>query len=125
MRIAITASGDSPNSPVDGRFTAAHYMLIFDTENRLWESVKFSIWSRSHRRSGHIRAGLMREKGVVALISGGVDPRSFRELGKRGIRVYQAPDSSVGEAADMLAAGHLAVLHIPDAVDVTKLVRKA
>lgn len=124
MKIAITASGDKPNSPVDSRFTAARYVLIFDMADGQWEVVQFSLWSRQQKLSGQIRASMLAEKGVGTLISGGVDPVAFRELRKRRIGVYQASDCLVREAAEMLAAGCLPVLQVPDAIDLTKVKRK-
>ncbi|MDT8899975.1 NifB/NifX family molybdenum-iron cluster-binding protein [Anaeroselena agilis] len=124
MRIAITASADSPDSLVDGRFAAARYILIFDMADGRWETVKCSLWSRQQKHSGHIRASILKEKGIGALVSGGIDPISFKELGKRGISIYQAPEASVREAADMLAHDRLLALQVPDAIDVSRLVKK-
>ncbi len=124
MKIAVTASTDNPESPVDGRFTAARYLLVFDTGNGHWVPVKMSIWSRQQKYSGQIRAGMLTERGIEAVISGGIDPISFRELGKRGISIYQAPEAPVREAAEMLADGRLRILQVPDAIDVTKLVKR-
>lgn len=123
MKIAITASGDSPDSPVDGRFVAARYILIFDMANGRWETVKLSLWSRQQKYSGKIRAGLLEEKGIASLISGGVDPVAFKELGKRGIRIYEAPETLVREAVEMFSSGRLPALELPDAIYVTKLVK--
>jgi predicted Fe-Mo cluster-binding NifX family protein len=125
MRIAITANGGSPDSPVDGRFTTARDVIVFDAADAQWETMKFSLWSRQQKYSGQIRASMLKEKGVGALISGGVDPVSFKELAKRDIDIYQAPECLVREAAEMLAAGQLRILQIPDAIDVTRLVKKA
>ncbi len=125
MRIAITASIDSPESPVDGRFTAARYILVFDTGGGSWETIKLSLWSRQQKYSGQIRASMLKEKGIEALISGGIDPISFKELGRRGISIYQAPEALVREAAEMLTHGRLLTLQVPDAIDVTKLVKRS
>ena len=124
MRIAITTSGDSPDSFVDGRFTTARYIIVFDVSIAQWETVKFSLWSRQQKFSGQIRANILKEKGVTALISGGVDPVSFRELAKRNISIYQAPDCLVREAAEMLVRGRLRILQTPDAIDVNRLLKK-
>lgn len=124
MRVAITASSDSPDSSVDGRFTAARYILIFDMADGKWDAIKFSLWSRRQKHSGQIRASILQEKGIEALISGGVDPVSFKELGKRSIRIYQAPETPAREAAEMLARGRLLALQVPDAIDVAKLARR-
>jgi predicted Fe-Mo cluster-binding NifX family protein len=121
MKVAITASGDTPDSPVDGRFSAARYVLIVDMANGQWEAAKFSLWARQHRNRCQIKAAFLAEKGVEALITGGVDPVSFRELTKRGIRIYQASGYLAVEAADMFAAGRFPVLEVPDAIDVTKV----
>lgn len=125
MRIAITASTGSPDSQVDGRFTAARYILIFDMADGRWETVKCSLWSRRQKHSGHIRASILKEKNIGILISGGVDPISFKELRKRGISIYQAPETMVREAAEMLAHGRLLALQVPDAIDVSRLVKRS
>lgn len=125
MRIAITADGDSPDSFVDSRFTTAWYVLAFDPADGQWEAVKFSLWSRRQKYSGQSRAGLLAEKNVGVLITGGVNPVSFRELGKRGITIFRAPDCClVREAAQLFAAGRLPVMRAPDAVDVTRLTKR-
>jgi predicted Fe-Mo cluster-binding NifX family protein len=124
MRVAITANTDSPESPVDGRFAAARYILVFDTADGKWEAVKLSLWSRQQKYSGKIRASILKEQGIDALISGGVDPTAFKELGKRSICIFQAPDSPAREAAEMLVRGCLPILQVPDAIDVAKFVKR-
>jgi predicted Fe-Mo cluster-binding NifX family protein len=124
MRVAITANTDSPDSPVDDRFAAARYILVFDTADGKWETVKLSLWSRQQKYSGKIRASILKEQGIDALISGGVDPKAFKELGKRSIRIFQAPESLAREAVEMLVRGHLLTLQVPDALDVAKLVKR-
>ncbi len=121
MKVAITASGDNPDSPVDGRFTAARYVLIVDMADGRWEAAQLTLWARQHRNRCHIRAAFLADKGVEALVTGGVDPVSFRELTKRGIGIYQASGYLAAEAAEMFAAGRLPALEVPDAIDVSKV----
>lgn len=116
MRIAITANGDGPDSLADGRYWAARYILIFSPTDGLWETVPLPQPTRRAKAYGKAIADLLAEKGVTALISGGIDPVSFKELGKRDIRIYEAPACDARKAAAMLAAGRLAELRLPDAI---------
>lgn len=124
MRIAVTTSGSRPESPADSRFLAARYILIFDTATGLWDSFKLSLWEREKNRGGKVRTLLLGEMGVEALISGGIDPASFKALRKLGIEIYETPVSLAHEAVEMIAAGQLMVLTVPDAVNITKFGQK-
>lgn len=123
MRIAVTAQGLAPGSSVDGRFSVAPYTLIFDTETGKWQRLENPFWPRAKDAPG-LRPRRLKEERVEALITAGVDPVSFRELSVAGIRISSAPPGTAAEAVDLLLEGRLAAMHIPDAVDVKKLVRK-
>lgn len=120
MRIAVTAAGSGPGAPVDSRFLASRYILIFDPAAGLWDSLKLSLWEREKNRGGKVRTRLLEEMGAEALISSGIDPGSFRTLNRLGVQIYEAPACLAHEAVEMLAAGRLTVLMVPDAVNTIK-----
>lgn len=105
---------------MDSRFLAARFVIIFDTGSGQWGCEKLAAGA-SNKLCRKLRVGLLEGAGVDALISGSVDPISFRELGRNGIRIYEAPEISVQEAAEMLVSERLTALQLPDAVDVSRL----
>lgn len=109
MRIAVTSYGMGPDSPVDSRFHAATYLLLYDTEKESWDSCE-------------VRQIL--ETGADILISAGIDPASFKQLARNGVKIYGAPKAPARDAVSLYISGGLDAMYAPDAVNVAILAKR-
>jgi len=123
MRIAVTANGSDPGSLVDARFHAAAYLLVYDSEGERWGSYVLRPGKRP-RDHGREKVRQVVQTGAACLISAGIDPVSFRQLGQSGVTVFSAPAATAKEAALLCLGGALTTMCAPDAVDVALLARR-
>jgi len=95
MKIAITATGEGPASPLDPRFGRAQYFIVMDPETGEHQSVSNDQNVQAVQGAG-IQAGKnVVETGAEAVITGNVGPKAFRTLQAAGIKIYLCSDESV------------------------------
>jgi predicted Fe-Mo cluster-binding NifX family protein len=69
MRIAITSTGDNPESKIDSRFGRCAYFVIYDTENKSTEYIP-NPNKENIEGAGPASVQLLAEKKVQQVISG-------------------------------------------------------
>ena len=107
MKIAVTSTGDSLESPVDPRFGRAASFLVIDTETG--ESSAHSNEQNLNAAQGAgIQAAQTVEKlGVEWVLTGHCGPKAFRVLQAAGVRVATGVEGTVAEAFGRFRAGDL------------------
>lgn len=103
MKVAITASGEDLNSPVDRVFGRARYFVITDPEGRKVEVLGNSQNVNAAQGAGIQAARQIANKSVDILLTGNVGPNAFRALEAVSIRVYQF-ESDILTVRDALTA---------------------
>jgi predicted Fe-Mo cluster-binding NifX family protein len=107
MKIAITALGETLESPVDQRFGRARYFILYDTETEEW-SAHDNKQNLEAAQGAGIQAGQkVNELGAHILITGHCGPRAFATLKASEIQVYPEASGMVKEAIDAFKAGKL------------------
>ena len=107
MKIAITTSGDSLDSPVDPRFGRAKAFIIYDTESGEW-SVLDNAQNLNAAQGAGIQSGMaVVNAGVEVLLTGNCGPRGYATLAAANIKVCTGAAGTVQEAIDKLKAGEL------------------
>ena len=110
MKVAITASGEDLNSPVDRVFGRARYFVITDPEETNVEVLENSQNVNAAQGAGIQAARQMANKSVNVILTGNVGPNAFRALEAVSIRVFQFgkrhPDGP--RCADRMEGGALA-----------------
>jgi predicted Fe-Mo cluster-binding NifX family protein len=109
MKIAISISGNSLNSPFDARFGRAAAFCIVDTESGKWEALDNPALSASGG-AGVQASQFVAKHDVQAVISGAFGPNAFDTLAAAEIEMYLAPGNEARTAAEileMLKAGQL------------------
>ncbi|MCD6519191.1 MAG: NifB/NifX family molybdenum-iron cluster-binding protein [Anaerolineae bacterium] len=108
MKVVVTATGttlDSPVSPVFGRCPA--YVFV-DTETMEYEGVANPA-AGAAGGAGIQAAQFIVQKGAQAVISGNVGPNAFSVLSSAGVAIYLAGQAkTVREAVELLKKGELA-----------------
>jgi predicted Fe-Mo cluster-binding NifX family protein len=114
MRIAISAAGRNPNSPVDARFGRAGYFQVYDSESGEYE-VLDNASGRDSMQGAGIHAGeLIAGKKVSVLITGHCGPKAFRVLSSAGVKVMLCTGGTVEGALEKFMKGGLEEAAGPD-----------
>lgn len=106
MRVAVSSTGPTLDSPVDMRFGRAAYFLIVDTETLDFEAIP-NPNTTATGGAGIQAAQLVGNREVQAVITGIPGPNAFQTLQAIGIPVYQSPGGTVRQAVEGMKRGTL------------------
>jgi len=109
MKLAISISGNTLDSPYDPRFGRAASFCIVDTETNKWEAFDNPALSASGG-AGVQASQFLSKHGVQAAVSGAFGPNAFDTLAAAEIKMYLAPGNEAHTAAEifeMFKAGQL------------------
>jgi predicted Fe-Mo cluster-binding NifX family protein len=103
MVIAVSARGVDLEAAADSRFGAAPVFIIMDTDTG---AVQVLVLRQA--QGAGIRAAILAEQGVQAVLTGECGSNPFRILETAGIRVYTGTtDGTVGEIITRFQRGEL------------------
>ena len=107
MKIVISVSGGTMDSPIDSRFGRAKNFMLFDTETE-----EFSIHENSQNLTAAQGAGIQAGQNVVelgadCLITGHCGPKAFRVLEAGDVDIYLGISGTVRENITKCIAGEL------------------
>jgi len=106
MKIAISATGKTPESSFNPRFGRCDHFLIYDQDAKAWEAhpnPALSAQGGAGTQAAQLIAGL----GVQAVISGRFGPNAFTALEAGGIQCYLAKAGSVQAVIEQYQTGQL------------------
>ncbi len=106
MKIAITATAKTMDSPVDQRFGRAAYFVVVDTE-----TMDFAVIDNENVAAAG-GAGISSAKAVVdagaeAVLTGNCGPNAQRTLSAAGVRLYTGVTGKIAEAVELFKGGKL------------------
>jgi predicted Fe-Mo cluster-binding NifX family protein len=101
MKIVITISGNTINSPFDPRFGRAAAFCLVDTETGAWTVHENPALSASGG-AGVQAAQFVAKLGAQAVVSGAYGPNAADTLSPAGIEMYLAPAGETLTAAEVL-----------------------
>lgn len=107
MKIAVTAKGGTPESPVDPRFGRATKFVLFDTETSEISAVDNDHGVSASQGAGVQAADTVSRLGAELVITGHCGPKAFRALEAAGIKVVVGAAGTVTEAINRFTAGEL------------------
>ena len=107
MKVALSSSGNTLESPLDSRFGRAPFFVIMDTETNDFQVIDNSQNLNATQGAGVQSSQTVINAGVDALITGHVGPNAFMILQQAGIKIYQSDATSVQQALEQLNAGSL------------------
>ncbi|MBI5444414.1 MAG: NifB/NifX family molybdenum-iron cluster-binding protein [Deltaproteobacteria bacterium] len=88
MRIAISAQGEWPSSPVDQRFGRAFWLLVHDEATGGREAFENARARNALQGAGIQAAQALAERRVDVLLTGVTGPKAYKGLEAAGIAVY-------------------------------------
>lgn len=105
MKVVISASGETLESPVDPRFGRAAKFVLYDTDTN-----QFSAHDNTQNLAAAQGAGIQSAQTVVDLgadwlISGHCGPKAFRVLSAAGVKVAVGAEGTVQETIDRFKQG--------------------
>ena len=107
MKVAVSVSGVTMESPIDSRFGRAKNFMLFDTETE-----EFTIHENNQNLNAAQGAGIQAGQNVIelgadCLITGHCGPKAFRVLDAGDIDIYLGVSGTVRENIAKLLAGEL------------------
>lgn len=106
MRIAVSASGKTPDSPMDPRFGRAEYFIFMETDTMEHEAAENAA-AASSGGAGIAAAQSVVDKGAKAVVTGYVGPNAMSVLRAAGMEIYKGAAATVRENAELCKAGRL------------------
>jgi predicted Fe-Mo cluster-binding NifX family protein len=107
MKIAVTSSGRTMESPVDPRFGRAAFFIVVDTDTGAFEAHDNAQNLNAAQGAGIQSAETVSRLGAAAVVTGHCGPKAFRTLQAAGVKVVVGAAGTVAEAAEAFKKGEL------------------
>ncbi len=103
MKVAITSTGNSPESTLDSRFGRCSYFVVYDTESRATEFIP-NPNKESVEGAGPASATLVASRGVKKVVSGefGAKVKSIFDSLQIQLVVLNEPEKKISEIIELL-----------------------
>jgi len=103
MKIAITSTGNSPDSTLDSRFGRCSYFVIYDTETQATEYIP-NLNKENIEGAGPASVQVIASKGAIKVVSGefGAKVKSLFDCLKIQLVVLNDPEKKISEIIKML-----------------------
>jgi predicted Fe-Mo cluster-binding NifX family protein len=103
MKIAITSTGNSPDSKLDSRFGRCAYFVVYDTESHATEFIP-NPNKDNLEGAGPASAQLVASRGVCKVISGefGVKVKSLFDSLRIQLIVLNEHEKSISEIIELV-----------------------
>ena len=103
MKVAITSTGNSPDSKLDSRFGRCSYFVIYDTENHATEYIP-NPNKENIEGAGPASVQLIASKGAVKVVSGefGAKVKSLFDSLQIQLVVLNNPEKKISAIIDLL-----------------------
>lgn len=114
MKIAVSATGPTMDSPVEERFGRCAFFVLWDSETGSMEAIN-NQGGGSAEGAGVKSAGLLLRKQVNTVLTGRVGPKAMQALQAGGVAVYSGASGTVFRAVEQYRNGLLKPGGIPGA----------
>ncbi len=113
MKVAVTATGATLESPLDPRFGRCPYFLIVETDDLSFEALENPNISRGSG-AGIQTAQLVAEKGAQVVLTGNCGPNAYQTLSAAGLDVIVNCSGAVRDAVESFKAGRCKIAEQPN-----------
>jgi predicted Fe-Mo cluster-binding NifX family protein len=114
MKIAVTSTGKTLESPVDPRFGRAAYFVLVDTDTGAFEAHDNAQNLNAAQGAGIQSAETVSRLGAEVVVTGHCGPKAFRTLQAAGIKVVVGAEGTIDRAVKDVVSGHLKPTESPD-----------
>ena len=112
MKICITSTGKSLESPIDPRFGRCSYFLIVDSETLQFEAIQ-NIAANAAGGAGIHATQIIAKKGVNLLLTRNVGPKAFQALSSACIKIYTGESKTGLEFIEKFKKSELRLVNSP------------
>lgn len=109
MKVAVTVTGATLDSPVDPSFGRAPYIMIVDTDTMAVEALDNQENMNALKGAGIQAATMVSEHGADVLLTGHCGPNAFKALQAAKIGVANNAAGTVREAVQAYIDGKLSL----------------
>jgi len=106
MKIIVTATKDTLDSPVDPRFGRCQYFINIDTETMSYTAME-NEQKNAIGGAGVQAAQRVANEGVEAVVTGAVGPNAFQTLNVAGVKIFTGATGTVKDAVNEFKQGSL------------------
>jgi predicted Fe-Mo cluster-binding NifX family protein len=106
MKIVVTSTGNTIDSPIDPRFGRCQFFVFIDPETMELEAAENEAVMAAGG-AGPQAAQFVANKGVEAVITGNVGPNAASALKAAGITIYIGAQGTVKETVSLFKNGQL------------------
>ena len=106
MKIVVTSTGNTLESPIDPRFGRCQFFIFVDPETMEFEAVENEAVMASGG-AGPQAAQFVANKGAEAVLTGNVGPNAVSALKAAGITIYVGATGTVKETVALFKNGQL------------------
>jgi predicted Fe-Mo cluster-binding NifX family protein len=106
MKICVTSTGPTMESPIDPRFGRCQYFVIVDSETMEHEAMQNPSIGASGG-AGIQAAQTVAGKGVGAVVTGNLGPNAVQTLEASGIEMVTGASGTVRDAVEQYKSGRL------------------
>ncbi len=115
MKIAVSATGTTLDSPIDPRFGRASYFLVVDSETGQLTEILDNRSSQEVSHGAGINAATkVAESGANVVLTGRVGPKAYSVLRAAGIKVVSEMNGTVQDAIKNFQSGTKSYSDGPD-----------
>jgi predicted Fe-Mo cluster-binding NifX family protein len=104
MKIAISSTATTKDSPVDQRFGRCKYFSIYDIESKTYGAIANEAQLVAGG-AGIQAAQKVAESGVKIVLTGNIGPNAYKALQAAGITVITGVSGTVAEALEEFSKG--------------------
>ncbi len=108
MKVAITSTGPTLDSPVDPRFGRCAYFIIVDTDTLEYQAIPNPAVNATGG-AGTMAAQFVASQGVQAVVTGEVGPNALAALQAAGIGMITGITGTVREAVERIRSGNFSI----------------
>jgi predicted Fe-Mo cluster-binding NifX family protein len=106
MKIAVTSTGNTLDSPIDPRFGRCQFFVFVDPETMEFEAAENEAIMAAGG-AGPQAAQFVANKGAEAVLTGNVGPNAASALKAAGIKIYVGATGTVKETVSLFKNGQL------------------
>jgi predicted Fe-Mo cluster-binding NifX family protein len=114
LKIVITSTGNSLESPVDPRFGRAAYFIVYDLETGKHVTHDNLQNLNAAQGAGIQAAQTVAKLGAEWLLTGHCGPKAFQVLSSAGIQIAVGIEGTVAEAIENFKEGKHQATDSPD-----------
>ena len=107
MKVAVSSTGNSLDSPMDPRFGRASFILVVDTQTLEFEVFDNTENKNAFKGAGIQAAAMISHEDAKVLITGFCGPNAFKTLEAAGVKVVSDQAGRVIDVVQKFKQGNV------------------